>query len=265
MKSAKKSLLLNSTTAFILAGLVVTTAHEAAHFLTAALLGVSARLYPSFVIPADSTTQQQVITIAAAGPLFSLLAGLLLIWLFRKPAKGFIRLLTLWLGFLSAQIGFGYFLIAPFVKSGDTGYVLSALNVHPSVYAVVFIIGALGTYFILPNLFGKLGSAYAQDKRMFFHLGMYPWLIGTSVLVGVYLITDAVIMHPESFDWLGLAATVTVGIFTPLANFGGAKAKALDLGLNVPVKPLLITIALVLLIMFGLSHGLQVGMGTFSQ
>ena len=64
--------------------------------------------------------------VAAAGPLFSLVSGVALVWTYRRSSSGFLSLFWLWLGFLSTQIGFGYLLITPFATGGDTGFVVSS-------------------------------------------------------------------------------------------------------------------------------------------
>lgn len=128
MKNFHKSFLINSSVAFVLAGLLATTLHEMAHFITALILGDYAKIFPPYVQTADNINLYHHIIISAAGPVFSLLSGLIIIWLLSGKGKGFMRLFWTWLGFLSAQIGFGYFLISPLAKAGDTGFVLSSLN-----------------------------------------------------------------------------------------------------------------------------------------
>lgn len=119
--------LINSAIAFVLAGMLVTTIHELSHLTTARILGVQATLYPNFIDLHGTVSDLDTGLIAATGPLFSLVTGLLIIWLVKTKSwkSGFARLLVLWFGFLSAETGFGYFFVAPLVSDGDTGLVLA--------------------------------------------------------------------------------------------------------------------------------------------
>lgn len=256
MRTPKNLLRYNSALAFVLAGLVATTLHEVAHFITALVADGNGLLTPGYVGLSDTITKNNAIISAAAGPLFSLLSGLLIIYIARNWGQGFTRLFWTWLGFLSAQIGFGYFLVCLFAKAGDTGFVLSSINASWLVYAAITAIGAVGTYFILPKMFSASTSRYVKNKKEFFQLGMYPWLIGTLTLVVIYTIIESVVMH--QYDLFSMIGTATIGIFVPLANYN-AKVERKPLALRFNLSPLVLTTALALLLIFGLSQGIAIG------
>lgn len=259
VKQNQKLLKYNSVVAFVLAGILATTVHELFHFLTALLLDGTARITPVFAQTGDSISKNNSILVAAAGPILSLLTGLLVIAFCRK-GTGFNRLLWMWFGFLSAQIGAGYFLISSFAKDGDTGQALTLLNAHWMIYAITTIIGAVGTYFILPRLFSAQGSVYVKDKIEFFQLGMHPWWIGTTILVVLYYLIEVVAMGSSDFTFISILGTATIGIFTPLADYKPTKEKA-KLILSNPTTPIVATVLLAALLLFGLSHGVAIGSG----
>lgn len=258
MSKSKRQLLYNSTLGFVLAGLIATTLHEVAHFATAIIANGGAILTPANVGLSDTATTNQQIMVAMAGPLFSLISGLLIIYLAKNWGKGFGRLFWLWLGYLSAQIGFGYFLVCSFAHGGDTGQALSLLNANWLVYAAMTAVGAVGTYFVLPKLFSLHTSGYVKNKKEFFQLGMYPWLIGTFILIIIYAFTELVMTSKIFFSVFSLVGTATVGIFVPLANYNPKTSKK-SLKYSTGYTPLIITIALALFIAFVLSKGWSIG------
>jgi hypothetical protein len=256
MDSQKRLRISNSSVAFVLAGIVATTLHEASHFFTALLLGNDARIFPTYVATAKNTSLNHNIIVATAGPIFSLLSGLLIIRLLSNRGSGFIRLFWTWLGFLSAQIGFGYFLIAPLARSGDTGYVLLSLHTNWVIYTIVFIIGAIGTYYILPRMFSKKISPLAENRKDFFQLGMYSWLIGTGVMLVIYSVLEGRTSHTIPILFLNLAGIATVGLFTPMAYYKSKDNGFLNLKLTTPIIPIILTVLGALFLIFGLAHGI---------
>lgn len=259
MKQNQKLLKHNSVVAFVLAGMLATTAHELFHFVTALLLDGTARITPVFAQTGDSISKNNSILVAAAGPVLSLLTGLLVI-VFCRKGTGFSRLLWMWFGFLSAQIGFGYFLICSFAKDGDTGQALSLMNAHWIVYVIMTVIGAIGTYFVLPKLFSAQGSVYVKDKKEFFQLGMHPWWIGSIALIVLYYLIEVVAIGSSDFTFISILGTATIGIFTPLADYRPTKEK-IKLGLSSPTIPIILTVLLAAVLLFGLSHGVAFGSG----
>ena len=121
--------------------------------------------------------------------------------------------------------------------------------------------GAFGSYLFLPRLFNKIVSPYATDKKDYFQLGMYPWLIGTAILIIIYFVIEAVVMHQNFSLFLSLAGIATIGIFTPMARFKHVKDKFQLLELATPIVPIFITLIFALFLIFGLTHGVQLGSG----
>lgn len=258
------SALFNSTVAFVLAGMLVTTIHEGSHLAASLLLGHPARLFPNLVDPGSHISDRDVILIAGAGPLFSLVTGLLVIWLVKTDtwANGFAKLVVLWFGFLSAETGFGYFFVAPIVPNGDTGEVLSLLHAAWYIYAIVFVIGVAGFGLLLPRLFSRRFSRFVDTKRPFFQLGMWSWLYGTVVLLIIYFfaaltVSSVVSGSPVIFILVGVA---TIGIFTPIANFAGGNetvAASESLPLGRPIVGIVVAAVIAVFIVLVLAHGIH--------
>jgi len=215
MKIYRNPLLITSTATFVLAGILATTFHELSHLIAGLVSGQNGRLYPNAVEFVNQTNSQHIIT-ASTGPLFSLLAGALIVLLIKPPFNSYSRLLVMWTGFLSAQIGFGYFVIAPFTQTGDTGAVLKALHAPSAIYYLSFAIGVAGMIWL-----AKKFASYAvpsvdgiQNLRKF---GLQPWLIGTGILMVGYMFATR---HLHSNEQLvALAGVATIGIFTPMQTF----------------------------------------------
>ncbi len=261
MKTSTKQLLINSSLAFVLAGLLATTFHELAHFVSALILDKQGLFHPAYVGQADGVSKNHQILVAAAGPLFSLLSGVAVIMFCRTKLSGFWSLVRMWFGFLSAEIGFGYFIIAPFAKSGDTGQVLDLIHANFVITALVCAFGALGTYYLLPKIFGQLNSVYVTSKKEFFQLGMYPWLIGSGILVLIYLISESVLDHSQTVSFLSIIGTATIGIFTPIADYKKGKTKPHSLTLQTPIIGLVLTTLLILVLFLLSPHGITIGSG----
>jgi hypothetical protein len=267
MKKIVRLPLINSSIAFVLAALLVTTIHECSHLIVSLFLGVPASIYPNFVNSTVHVADWQAILIAGTGPLFSLVSGLLVILLIKKWLKRksntFIKLVVLWFGFLSAETGFGYFFIAPLVAGGDTGQVLALLHAHWLVYAVIFAIGVAGFVLLLPRLLSARLSQFAHNKASFFQLSMFPWLIGTGILLIIYVLSITVtslngIDNPGLIALMGVA---TIGVFAPMADYHKkyVDTNAMQSTFSFPIAGIIITVILALFIIFVLSRGIYFG------
>lgn len=267
MKKISRLPLITSTVAFILAGMFVITIHEISHLIMSLSLGVPAILYPNFVVQPDQTQDWQIILTAGTGPLFSMISGLLIIWLIKDWLKGnaktFTKLLVLWFGFLSAEVGFGYFFIAPLVPTGDTGEVLALLHANWLIYAIVFALGVAGFLFLLPRVLAARLSSFAHDKSSFFQLTMFPWLIGTGVLLVIYTLSITVtsLNHIDAPGLIALMGVATIGVFTPMADFN---KKYTDGNKNaiftMPNTGIIVSCAVSLFVIFILSRGIHFGL-----
>ena len=141
-------MLWNTTVAYVVAQMLVIVLHESAHTVAGLLQGYQATQFTGEVrFAPDQTPTAHVIT-ALAGPLFSLVSGLVAMHLRPFRGRGFLQLLWVWFAFLSAEEGFGYLTIAPLVTDGDTGAALAELHAPVWVGWVCMAAGIAGLVFL---------------------------------------------------------------------------------------------------------------------
>ena len=103
--------------------------HETGHFLVEILWGFKAVMHTDYGSYSGFASDTQKIIIAAAGPIFSLLQGLILYLISsRIVKKGIFSLFTLWLSLQGFILFFGYLVCSPFFIYGDTGQVFYLLH-----------------------------------------------------------------------------------------------------------------------------------------
>lgn len=202
--------LVSSTVAFALALLVMITLHELAHAAAALSLGLSPVLGP-FSVDTGGVTAAQNATTAAAGPLFSLVSGLMLLALPRFGTP-FTRVFVLWFGLVSVQEFSGYLITGLFVPGGDVGTVLSATGAPFWVGVLAFVVGVLGTawagHVATARLLALVDPASVVGDQLR-RLGLFAWLLGSAL---------ALVLSAAQFDTSGdglfeMLGTVTVGLF----------------------------------------------------
>lgn len=246
----------------MLAAIVAVTLHELSRAVTGLLRGVHPTLYSNSVsFRPDDDPATQLVT-AATGPLFSLVLGVIVLLPGRRVGRGFGRLLVLWLGLISIQVCAGYLMIAPLSRAGDTGKVLDLLGAPTLVFVVFVIVGVVGTLALSRTVAGQ-ALRYTRGKAELFRLVMYPWLIGTAVVV-VLSVADLSRTGAVTGDEFVLivAAAVATGIFAPMFTLFWQRMKpgpAEELSLKRPVIPLLVTVVLAVVVFVVVAPGLPLG------
>jgi hypothetical protein len=219
MKSTvTKYIILNSTIAFVIASILAMTLHEFGHFFASILVnakGIS--IHHNYVNNIDEgLSQPQLIFIRAAGPIISLLIGLVFHFIcYKAKARNMFFLLKLYFSAFGYIGFFGYLLIAPFFTDGDTGYVFKALGFPIALTIGIAIAGALILFFIMKSLmqyFVELGSREIIEnnetrKKFISSLILIPVFIGITLttLLNLPTITAlsliAPICSPFTFLW----------------------------------------------------------------
>src|SRR2546421_12242750 len=136
--------LVNSTVAFVGALFLSVTLHEFAHGLTALAFGVTPTVCAGHEPHAALSPGREAV-VALAGPLFSLLSGLIVL-LAPRRGRGFWRLFMVWFGVLSVQGFFGYLITGPFLPYGDIGPACLLLHAAGVAYVGAFVVGRHGTF-----------------------------------------------------------------------------------------------------------------------
>lgn len=201
--------LADSVLAYGSALLITATVHEFGHGLTALLFGQHPTVYGLHEEDiASSATAVGVI--AAAGPIVSLIVGLIFLAIHKRlRGQGFGRYLTLWLGLLGIATFFGYLLTAPFYKDGDVYKVLAALGLASPLFSILsFLVGAVGVVQLaragLPCLLNLTNRDMPLRPQMM-ALGFLTWLMGSGIVL--------LAMIPEVPYTL-----VMIGLFVPPIN-----------------------------------------------
>ncbi|UOQ66878.1 hypothetical protein [Hymenobacter volaticus] len=186
-------LTLNATCVYIAAFLLTELLHELAHALMALALGGQPVLYNSSVRNLDSLSDSKQVLVALAGPIFSLLQGLVvLVFVRRSQATGPAALFALFFGAFGLINFLGYLMITPFVPYGDLGQVAAIWHLPMSLLlgvAVAAVIILTASIRRMAPLFMRFVPAEvatpatrAAKGRMLRALIAWPWLIG-SVLI----------------------------------------------------------------------------------
>ncbi|MCC6186591.1 MAG: hypothetical protein IT256_05500 [Chitinophagaceae bacterium] len=161
MNLKNKSLGINSILIAISTTIIATILHESAHYFTAKYFHIDAELHHNYVPFLQNGTSSQMTMIAAAGPLFSLIIGSMVMYVsisFIKPSL--FKLWMTWLGMNNLLLFFGYILIAPIAKQGDTGKVFRHFGIP--LYLSISI--AAISFLLLNYLFGKWSHQFIYYK-----------------------------------------------------------------------------------------------------
>lgn len=163
---AYKNLTINAVLLFTIAAILEMTLHECSHFVTAFLFHAKElSLHHNFVNYDDeSLSLNNRVYIASAGPIFSLLFGLLFHFIItQQKKKNYLLLFNTYLA-IHGYIGFfGYLMITPLSTSGDTGFVFHALGFPFVVVIIIAILGFVCLMYLLKILMKYLISLASEE------------------------------------------------------------------------------------------------------
>lgn len=213
--TTRRVLTANATISFVLASMVNSLLHEGAHAVAGLALGLTPTISPFNVEYAEDGTGSQRIITAAAGPVFSLVMGLVLMVAARSWGQGVVRLFWMWLPFMGVMNFVGYCFIAPFAHAGDTGQILERLHAPLPVSILVGLIGAAGTIW-LARRFAIEVKRYAADLTQERQLAYYPWLLGTPIIIVMSVAELSLIQVALAELILILMYNVAFGVFAPM-------------------------------------------------
>jgi hypothetical protein len=146
--------------AFVSAFVITTIIHESGHFISYLFFGAKPVLYHNYVQTSDVHLSTSTIIISAmAGPVFSLLQAVVIgTFLLRKPGNSDKYLLLLWMCLLGFINFFGYLMLTPVSKKGDTGKVAELLGLPVLFQIIIAIAGLLILIFVII----KIGKQFAN-------------------------------------------------------------------------------------------------------
>ena len=177
------------TLLFVAAFALNVTPHEVVHAITSYFLGFNSTVFQMWVNPdAAEATATQLATIAASGPIFSLLVGLLC-WIlhqrrFRNRPSG--------LAFLMMAIVGIYSFLGPLAGAAFGGDFHTAFTSLDIPRPVSYLTSAIG-FLLLPSFMFYMGrellrwapSQFGRAKAVACTT-LAPWLVGTLLLLLVY-------------------------------------------------------------------------------
>jgi hypothetical protein len=189
MQSSFRTIFINSSLAFVSAFIITTIIHELGHFILYFIFGAQPVLHHNFVQTLNQNISSSALVISAlAGPVISLIQGIILgAYLIRKPGNSDKYLLILWLCLLGFINFFGYLMLTPISKNGDTGKVAEMLGISPLIKIIIAVIGLLllilivikmGKYFtnFIPANTDKTKKGKYINSMM-----MFPIMVGSVV------------------------------------------------------------------------------------
>lgn len=153
---------INSVLIAISTSLISFILHESAHYLVADYFNLNPELHHNFVKPLIEPSEKQIMLIALAGPTFSVIFGIIILFISIKLTKpSLLKLFLLWFSMSNILMFLGYMLIAPFIKNGDTGLVFSYFKVPFFISIIIAII----TFIITKKIFEYLSKEFIYYKN----------------------------------------------------------------------------------------------------
>lgn len=219
MKITNKALAINSILIVISVTLIVTIIHEFGHYIVALYFRFKPSLHHNYVNYDETIgTDTQNTIVAAAGPLISLIQGIIGLIVATKIKKpSLFKLFMQWFGMQGLLTFMGYFLIAPFIAQGDTGKIFAYFHV-PTVVAIIIAILMFIWINLLFRKFAKQFIYYKneatfnkiENAKQMFLLPIYSSIILVSLL-SLPVVT-----------WVSLLPTIFMP-FTYFSVLGGYK------------------------------------------
>lgn len=235
-----RRLLVNNLVAAVLACTVMIFVHELAHLVTGLVLGYPGVFVAFGVLHVGEPTAVEAAIMALAGPAFSLVTGLVMMfWMPLQQRRSFGHLVWLWFAFVSVQEAVTYLCLTPF-GAGDTGDAARLLGLPVVWQFVALAIGVGGMFFtarmFAPHLFRYAGT----DARHRNAMGLFVWLYGMIAIVAltfVYLLVVPVSFTPGEQIAVMVGGTALL-VFAPMANiFHRQVAGVAPVELRLPAVP----------------------------
>ncbi len=258
-----KNVILNSLLAFTGAYLSTILLHELAHFMMAIGLGQEATLYHNRVFTQFREEKNlHPILVASAGPIFSLVQGIVFLKLSKYLKTGLKSMFTLWMGIAGLISFFGYIMIAPIIKDGDTGFVFQQLGIAIWIQISAAILSIIAITLILMRTVKNFEQFVSLDKskQIFDRIAWANALILFPLIIGIILISLLQLPVPH---FASILATILapMSIMAVYGTFLASKTKIEHPGpmTNISIKfsiPLLVIVLIIILanrlLVFGL-------------
>ncbi len=188
----RKNIIINAAVLFVITAIIEMTLHELAHFVAAIMVGAKEIVLHHNSVSANTgdLSLNSKIFIKAAGPIVSLLIGILFHYICSKQAKRDMLFLFNLYMCVFGYIGFGgYLMISPFFTYGDTGFIFDALHFPMALTITIALLGVAMLFFLMKRLmkyFVEMATpeiAFDNALRISFinSILFYPLMIGTII------------------------------------------------------------------------------------
>lgn len=232
----KNIITINSAILYVTAFLLTTIIHEFSHAISGFFFESNSVMHHNYVehLSIENLNTNQKILIALAGPIISLIQGILsglVYYRLRKKSRKMLHLFLLWFSVLGFFNFLGYAMTGFLFKNGDIGKVYT-LSSTPFWIQIAF---ALLSALLLVLIAYKMTVPYLQfsykkvwiengksRKNFSFHILFLPWVIGSLIVTILYLPIIALvsIIYPIMsgmifiFPWQNAEGAKTVKIST---------------------------------------------------
>lgn len=205
MSKETNLIVLNSTVLYVLAFLTSTIFHEFAHGFAGFLNSTDPIVHHNYVehLSVSHLSIQQQVAIALAGPVLSLIQGLVAGGIFLNSEKrGLKNLFLLWLSVLGFNNYLGYLMTGPVFSAGDVGKVYTILDTPVWIQLLMAVVGAAILLFIAYKMTKPfLEFSYKQEwikdgnsrKNFSFRMIILPWIFGSAIMTVLYMPIIAVV------------------------------------------------------------------------
>lgn len=266
-RGGSAAILLNSTVALLLGGLITVLLHNVAQWVAGALLGFRAELFPFGVWFFPALAGGPAVIAALTGPILILLTGMAMQILQPFRFRGdFAHLLWIWIACSSLMLAAVQLLVAP--VAGDVGTALRALHAPGWIAWVAAAFGVLGVLSVAREWAIHSTRLCGRNRTRLLSFSVFPWLI--SVPLGVLLAFGEVAaaqlttreLQADAVDrWLIVLALAASTVFAPLSLLLVRRVSELEEPLEVKPVPVVGLVALVVLIGVSLAFARGVPLG----
>ena len=220
-----KNATINSSLALSSALLLTIILHELAHFLVALSFGSDATLFHNRVVNSIRFDQDyKEFVFLAAGPLLSLIQGVVFLKLSYKNKPSVIALFYSWIGITGLVTFFGYVAIGPIIPFGDTGRMFSMMSVPIWIQIIIALLSLLSVTLILIKT-TKLFETFISGDLSNIKLTRKKWAISLVLipLLACVIITSLLQFPITHFINILATASSPFAIFALFGSFIGSK------------------------------------------
>src|SRR5690606_30347715 len=205
MRNEKLNIAINSAVLYITAFLATTLIHELGHAVTGKILGSDPVLHHNFVahLSPENISPEQTVAIALAGPILSLLQGIVAGITYLKSKRHNLKtLFLLWFAILGLNNFLGYMMTGFLFQEGDIGRAFAILGIPLAMQIAISVLAALALLFMAYKMTKPfLKFSYraqwvdSEGSRVTFslHTLILPWILGSAVVTLAYLPIQAIV------------------------------------------------------------------------